>query len=182
MYAILPSPRRRIPLGNMRGSVSTGTLGCGDQPCAGRRRRALGAVVSWSLAAQDVAAMTPAPPWWTTLFPPAMAVYEASQLSQIAPSGSAQDLISNLATGAPTLAQMAAIQAQGAQDITTAAGGNAALAAQQIALLQQNLNAYVASIGGVAEAPAASTVLGLPWYVWLIVGAPVAYLAVRGLK
>lgn len=122
------------------------------------------------------------PPWYYALFPPAAGVYEAYQLSQIVPSGQVADILQNAITGAPTNAQIAEIQAQGAQDITGAANGNAALAAQQIALLQQNLHSYTASVGGTAEQQILSAVtspLGIPWWLWLAIGLPAAYLVLE---
>lgn len=91
--------------------------------------------------------------------------------------------LSNEAYGALTQDQINQLKAQAAAQITQAAGGNAALAAQQIQAANSNIDSIVQSYGGVAPGGdnmpllPAVTPFDIPWWAWAA-GAGVAAWAV----
>ena len=96
------------------------------------------------------------------------------------------DVLSSAAYGTLTAAQQAALAKQALPGYTAAAAGNPQLLAQTVAQAQQEQSALTDMSGGTAPSgatlPSPGDILGLPWWAWLVVGVPVAYLLYRGLK
>lgn len=136
------------------------------QFATGRRRRTLGDPASlWDGLTRSLNPFVFLPADWNYLTSPGQP--DASQLTI------ASDWWSNAAYGALTQAQADRLKQEAAQAITQASAGNTALAARQIALANQNIDASVNMNGGVAPGVGDlfSTVsspgpLGVPLWIW----------------
>jgi len=180
MYAVSPHP------GPLRRKPRRRTLGCGTNPDCGCRKT-LGQVTSYTTAAQSASDML-TPPWWTWFFPPAAGVYELTQVPNFIPplpanANAGQQIALNAATGALTSAQVQDIQQQMHAANKVASNGNTALEAAANAQGDADLAAYIKSIGGTSEQQLASAVtLGIPWWGWALLAAPVAYVVWEKVK
>lgn len=121
---------------------------------------------SWLVAAENV-------PWfdWATWGIPLVAT---------GPGGSPLDIAYNAASGSLTPSQVAAVKAGAAAQITAAAGGNAALAQDQITQANQNIDSVIAMNDPVTSALTSTvSATGIPLWGWIAGGALALWLLTR---